>query len=323
MKLKKFLFLFAAAAISGGGCTMFKQIEYQTADGIALEQLDFNCNYDENTRKIYLAGAGGTFVMDLNRRISLFNGTKIWLFSPPKFDRDNILRIGVSDVQKIINPLLLKKYSLMRPVKRIVIDAGHGGHDNGAVGLKYKEKDLNLSLSLKIKSALEDKGFEVIMTRTEDKFLTLDERSEFAKQQQADLFLCVHHNASGSTKTAHGTETFSLSAAGMNSTQDKKGIIPTGTLPGNAFDDANINLNYQIQSHIINNISTNDRGMKFARFRVLVNAPCPAVLLEAGFVSNPDEEIASATDDRQTKIAQAVTDAILQFANQKGQKNEQ
>ncbi len=322
MKLKKILLLFAAAAITGGGCTMFKTVEYQTADGIALEKLDFDCNYDKNTRKIYLSGANGTFVMDLNRRISLFNGTKVWLFSPPKFDKENVLRIGVSDVQKIINPLLLKKYSLSRSVKRIVVDAGHGGHDNGAVGLKHKEKDLNLSLSLKIKSALENKGFEVIMTRAEDKFLTLDERSEFAKQQKADLFLCVHHNASGGTKKANGTETFSLSAAGMNSTQDRKGIIPAGTLPGNTFDDANINLNYQIQSHIINSIKTNDRGMKFARFRVLVNAPCPAILLEAGFVSNPDEEIASATEDRQTKIARAVTDAILQFTNQKEQHNE-
>lgn len=313
MKLKLFIF-FIAAVIFAGGCAMFKNVEYKTADGIALSKLDFDFYFAENDKKIYLSGQYGTLVMTLNRRIALFNGTKVWLYSPPKFDADGVLRINETDVQKIINPLLQKRYTLKNPVKRIVVDAGHGGHDNGAVGLKYKEKDLNLSLSFKIKSALEAKGFEVIMTRSEDKFLTLDERSEFAKQQKADLFLCIHHNASGVTSKAEGIETFSLSAAGMNSTQDKKGVIPAGTLPGNAFDEANINLNYQIQSHLINNLKVNDRGMKFARFRVLVNAPCPAILLEAGFVSNPAEEISIYSEERQNKTAAAAAEAVFQFA---------
>lgn len=314
MKLKKILF-FSLLTIFAGGCTMFKNIEYRTENGIALEKSTFNFTYDEDSRKIYLNGIGGTMIMDVNRRIARFNGTKIWLFTPAKFDNERVLRISENDIEKIIKPLLGKKYYLPSPIKRIVIDAGHGGHDNGAVGLKYKEKDLNLSLSRKIKSALGAKGFEVIMSRNEDKYLTLDERSEFAKAQKADLFLCIHHNASPSTKAAEGVETFSLSAPLVSSTHDRKNIVPAGKLPGNTFDDANINLSYQIQSHIINNLTVNDRGMKFARFRVLVNAPCPAILLEAGFVSNPAEEIAVNTDERQNKTAKSVAEAVQLFSD--------
>ena len=314
MKLKKILF-FSLLTIFAGGCNMLRNVEYKTDSGIALEKTGFDFTYDEDAGKIYLAGPGGTMIMNINRRISHFNGTKIWLFTPAKLDKDGILRISENDIEKIIIPLLGRKYLLTSPVKRIVIDAGHGGNDNGAVGLKYKEKDLNLALSRKIKSALEAKGFEVIMTRNEDIFLTLEERSKFAKEQKADLFLCIHHNASPATKTASGIETFSLSAPHVNSTHDKKGIVPAGILPGNAFDNANINLNYQIQSHIINNLSVNDRGMKFARFRVLVNAPCPAILLEAGFVSNPTEEIAVSADERQNKIACSVAEAVQLFSD--------
>ena len=309
---KIFFLLFTAIFI--GGCGLFRTVEYKTDNGIALEKTDFDFNYDEDNKKIYLTGPGGTMLMDVNRRISHFNGTKIWLFTPAKIDKDGILRISENDIEKIIIPLLGKKYSLPSPVKRIVIDAGHGGNDNGAAGLKYKEKDLNLALSRKIKSALEAKGFEVIMTRNEDIFLSLEERSKFAKEQKADLFLCIHHNASPATKTAAGIETFSLSAPHVNSTHDKKGIVPAGILPGNTFDNANINLSYQIQSYIINNLPVNDRGMKFARFRVLVNAPCPAILLEAGFVSNPAEEIAAGSDERQNKIAKSVAEAIQLFS---------
>ncbi len=292
---------------------MFKHIEYRTENGIALEQSGFDFSYDEDNRKIYLTGIGGTIVMNLNRRIARFNDTKIWFFSPAKFDDDNILRINENDIEKIINPLLNKKYYLPSPVKRIVVDAGHGGHDNGAVGLKYKEKDLNLSLSRKIKAALEAKGFEVILSRNEDIFLPLDERSKFAKDQKADLFLCIHHNASGTAPQASGIECFSLPAPGADSSHENGGKA-TPPLPGNKFDEANINLNYLLQSHLISTVNAVDRGVKFARYRVLVNAPCPAILIEAGFVSNKKEENELNSESRQNKTAEAVAAAVVKFA---------
>ena len=313
MGIKKIIF-FLLATVFAGGCSMFKVVEYKTEKGIALEQLGFDLDYDEETKKVKLCSSTGELIMTLNRRISLFNGTKVWLFSPVKFDDDEILRISESDVEKIIKPLMSKKYPLPSVVKRIIVDAGHGGEDTGAIGLKSKEKDLNLALSRKVKTALEAKGFEVIMTRDEDKFLTLDERSKFAAENKADLFICIHHNASGSTKAANGIESYSLSPANVNSTHDKKDTVPSGELPGNIFDEANINLSYYIQSCVINNTAANDRGMKFARFKVLVNAPCPAILFEAGFISNPSEEIAINSSERQDKTAKAIAEAVEKFS---------
>ena len=90
---------------------------------------------------------------------------------------------------------------------KVYIDAGHGGSDPGAIGSDLKEKDANLDIALKLKSKLEANGFEVVMTRTNDAYSTLDDRVNKANSSGADIFLSIHNNAALS-KYAHGTETY-------------------------------------------------------------------------------------------------------------------
>lgn len=295
---------------------MFRTVEYETQDGIALEKLGYDLDFDDENGKIEIRNNADVLNMNLNRRIAQFNGIKVWFYSPAKLDKYGDLRIGRNDIEKIMCPLFNRQAPLPRNIKRIVVDAGHGGEDSGAIGAKYKEKDLNLALSRKIKTALEAKGFEVIMTRDEDKFLTLDERSEFAEKQKADIFICVHHNAAASSPLAHGIETYSLTAAGEAGSHDRT-HTDQSERKGNKFDTENIVLNYLVQSKMIEKTSAYDRGVKFARYKVLVQAPCPAILLEAGFVSNKKEEDALNTDTRQKNIADAVAEAVCIFAGLK------
>lgn len=308
---EKNIFLFIILILFSWGCRMFKPVEFKTADGIALEKLDCNfyCNKEKN--EIFLSGKYGTFIMKPDCRTAEFNKRKIWLFSPVRYDKDGILRIEESNIEKIITPLLKRNYTIPDNAARIIIDPGHGMDDNGAVGAFSKEKDLNLSLSLKIREALEKKGFEVVMTRRDDSFLTLDARSDFAQKQQAGIFLSIHHNAS-ENKKANGIETYSLPPGGIAATHNTIKKIPDA-LPGNRFDNENINLNHLIHSHLIKQLGSFDRGSKFARYKVLVNAPCPAVLIEAGFISNQQEEIEINTEERQKKCAAAIAEALCEW----------
>lgn len=312
MKLKN-LFFVSAALVYCGGCAMFKNVEYHTSDGIAIEKLPYKYSFSEEEKTILLSHKDNVFDIKLNRRIAKLNGIKVWLLSPTRMDEQDIPRIHQTNVDNIIKPLLELQQPSPSPVKRIILDPGHGDHDKGAVGKISLEKDLNLKLALKLRQCLEDKGFEVIMTRSDDTFVSLDRRSEFAKEQKADLFISIHHNASIGAPNASGVETYSLSSAGMPSSNGTKGKIP-GTLPGNAFDAANVKLNYLIHSNLIKSVGGNDRGVKFARFKVLVNAPCPAVLVEVGFISNVKEEVLLNTEARQNKTADAIAKGIAEYA---------
>ena len=312
----KNIFVAIFITIFSWGCSLFKTIEFETADGLYIEQLGYKVKSLDDNKKILVSSGNDTMEMTVNRRIALFNGTKIWMYFPLTRDQYGDLRIRKVDFEKIINPLFSRNMMQKTPVKRIVIDAGHGNEDAGAIGKFSKEKDLNLSLSLKIKKSLEAKCFEVIMTRDSDIFLTLDARSEFAEKNNADLFLCIHHNAAAGVKTAHGIETYSLTAADNAGTHDKgKNVTATHERKGNKFDTQNVILNHLVQSKIIADTKAFDRGSKFARYKVLVLAPCPAILLEAGFVSNPKEEVTINSPEYQDKIASAVAEAVAEFAN--------
>ena len=294
---------------------MFRTVEFETADGIAVEKIDAVAEFSDDGKKVLLKNEQNTLEMTVNRRIVKLNGIKVWLTLPLKADVNGDWRISRVDFDKIITPLFLNKFQLSRDVKKIVVDAGHGGDDTGAVGKKYNEKDLNLALAFKIKSALEAKGFEVILSRDRDIFLTLDKRSEFAAEKQADIFLCIHHNAARGVPAAHGIETYSLTFGGCAGTHDSgRNATAKHERAGNKFDTENILLNYLVQSEVIGATGAFDRGVKFARYKVLVQAPCPAILFEGGFVSNTKEEEMINSAEHQTKAASAIAEAVAKFA---------
>ncbi len=240
-----------------------------------------------------------------------FNGGLIHLLHAPARDAEGNILLHPQDVRTVITPLLTGRTGIGRKVKTILIDPGHGGQEPGARGKRHREKDLNLALARKVADELAKRGFEVKMTRSADLDLPLDARGAMTGELRADLFLSIHHNASVAEEVT-GIETYALTPAGAESTNGR-GTVSEEALPGNRFDAAGLILAREIQSRLHTATGGPDRGVRFARFRVLAQSRCPAVLIEAGFITNPEEEKAAAGEERQKKVVKAIADGVVEF----------
>ncbi|WP_409303036.1 N-acetylmuramoyl-L-alanine amidase [Peribacillus sp. SCS-155] len=170
----------------------------------------------------------------------------------------------------------------------IVIDPGHGGKDPGA---KAVEKKLNLETALKLEAMLESKGANVIMTRSNDEYLTLSERVDVAEQYKPDAFISIHYNSSTST-SADGIDTFYY-ASNVNERE----------------------LAECIQEELIKQTGLDDRGVQIGNFHVIRENKYPAILVELGFLSNPTELKIVSTSSYQTKAASAITKGLENYFN--------
>ncbi len=177
--------------------------------------------------------------------------------------------------------------------KKICLDAGHGGKDSGALGpAGAREKDVNLAISLKTKENLEKYGADVVLTRGDDTFVSLHDRTVIAEKEGCDIFISTHANsASKKKRLAHGTETYWYT---KGDSQDKK--LATG-----------------LHTNIVETIGLTDRGVKKAAFQVLREADMPAALIETAFISNSSEEALLTDPVFQEKVALGVTKGILGF----------
>jgi N-acetylmuramoyl-L-alanine amidase len=220
-----------------------------------------------------------------------------------------------------------------RPV--IIIDAGHGGHDGGAQGF-VNEKVVVLEISLKVQALLEAAGFEVIMSRAGDYFISLPERSTLATPERS-LFVSIHVN-SAENRAAHGIETWvfgqPLNEAALQQAIRENGGGELGrVLTSEALAHVNAiskdllaqeQLHFSrllaemVQSSLIAATGAVDRGVRQSAFAVLRNARIPAVLLELGFVRHPVEGPKLGTASYQTKLAEAIVAGIINFYEQNG-----
>jgi N-acetylmuramoyl-L-alanine amidase len=201
-------------------------------------------------------------------------------------------------------------------IKKIVIDAGHGGKDYGAVGKKGIEKEINLSIALKLGAYIQKNlpDVEIVYTRTEDVFIGLDERSQIANNSGADLFISIHCNANPS-KSPYGTETYVMGLHKSNENLDVamrenaviayeedytskyEGYDPNSAesfiifnLMQHSFLEQSLNMASFVQTEFSERAKRKDRGVKQAGFLVLWKTSMPSVLVEVGFLSNPKEE---------------------------------
>ncbi|OGQ44472.1 MAG: hypothetical protein A3A85_07325 [Deltaproteobacteria bacterium RIFCSPLOWO2_01_FULL_42_9] len=220
-------------------------------------------------------------------------------------------------------------------LRTIVIDPGHGGEDTGAVGPSgIKEKDINLAIAMRLKKLLAEKtNAIVILTRADDRFIPLDERTNIANKNEADLFISIHTNASY-RKGADGVETYFLSFEASD--EDAKRAV--------AFENAVVSLEKKtetknsddlktilmdmaqtsvlndssqladiIQENLCKVLKGENRGIKQAPFIVLAGAAMPAVLVEVGFISNADEEKRLTSGETQEIIAEAIFKSVMRF----------
>ena len=264
-------------------------------------------------RQILMKNRWNSIEVQTNGRTIRINGINVWLHYPCYNTRHG-WSIRMDDFQKTIDPILRSyKYLTPKMPKIVVLDPGHGGKDSGAIGKRnVYEKLAVLSIALRVRKKLQAKNIKVYMTRSTDRFLTLEQRSAYAKKVGADLFISIHADAAGSP-SASGIETFVMTAQGYDSTNSfgkgEKG--PSGA--GNKRDAANAILGYSIQANLFKQVHRIDRGLRRARFAVLRNAPCPAVLVECGFLSNPTEEKLMLDKRYRDKLAQGITNGILGY----------
>ncbi|PYQ15488.1 MAG: hypothetical protein DMF79_19665, partial [Acidobacteria bacterium] len=204
-------------------------------------------------------------------------------------------------------------YSLARQLglgaRRIVIDPGHGGHDPGTIGPGgLQEKDLVLDVSLRLEKLVRaELGAEVVMTRSTDAYVPLEERTAIANSKGADLFLSVHGNASRDHR-ARGIETYFLSFAHAATLKDLQQLVKAITL--NSKIDESRDFAASVQEAMVQNVrqqhAVEDRGVHTAPFYVLIGANMPSVLAEIAFVTNPDDEKRLKTRDYRDLIARAL-----------------
>lgn len=270
----------------------------------------FECTESSEKSVTYESGQTSISLL-LNSRKLIFNDTLI-LMNAPATVRKRKWVISEADTAGTLGPLVNPSKFLERVGSTLVVlDAGHGGSDSGAVGKGgTKEKDVVLDIATRAKHILESRGVAVRMTRDADTTLNLGTRQVLAKKWRADVFVSIHINSAANRKSG-GAETFVLTAEGYASTA--QGSKPGGMCPGNHFDPANTVLAYDVHRALMKRTALGDRGVKRARFEVLRNASCPSILVEAGFISNPDEETRIRTDAYRMAAAEGISEGILSY----------
>jgi N-acetylmuramoyl-L-alanine amidase len=217
-------------------------------------------------------------------------------------------------------------------IKRIVIDPGHGGKDPGACGKTLKEKDVVLQITKRLKERIEEEsGVEVILTRDDDYYVPLPERTALANYKKADLFISIHANAAFS-KSATGFEVFHLSAIASDKQAEALAELENRSIKldgkdgfkdytqqiladmaQSGFIKESIELASVIQKEVVSRLNMKARGVKSANFYVLKDALMPAVLVETGFISNGYEESRLKDEKFLYGMTDSLCDAILRY----------
>lgn len=233
----------------------------------------------------------------------------------------------------------IRRPELAPGIRTIVIDPGHGGTETGAIGPSgIQEKELTLALARELEARLEQSGLRVVLTRNEDANVPHDNRTAIANQNKADLFISIHLNSSLG-QGAHGAETYFLSAEATDASAARAAAAenlegaPQEAPPADpeAMEDLQLILWDLAQSHhmaesqrfaklvqgeLNQALQLRDRGVKQAPFRVLMGAAMPAVLVELGFLSNPDEETKLQDPEYRGALIAALTRAIQRYKAQ-------
>lgn len=237
---------------------------------------------------------------------------------------------------------LVAQGSAVKGLNVVVIDAGHGGKDPGALGKTAKEKDIVLSVALKLGNLIKKNypNVKVVYTRDKDVFIELNERANIANRNNANLFISIHVNSVDGSSSSHGTETFvmgihkneaNLAVAKRensvilqedNYSSKYDGFDPNDpesniifSLFQNAYSDQSLLLAASIQNEF-SSLKRFDRGVKQAGFLVLWKTAMPSVLAELGFISNPDEEAYLKSEAGQNELAVSLYNAFAKYKSQ-------
>ena len=243
-------------------------------------------------------------------------------------------------MKRIVTSIVLSvAMSLTAHAFTVVIDAGHGGDDPGAIGRIAREKTLNLNAAMQLGAMIKEAypEVDVIYTRQTDVFIPLHKRADIANKNKADLFISIHSNASDN-RNASGAETFVLGTERMEDNLDiamrenaviklesdyqssYEGFDPNSIDSYIMFDlmqsdymNQSLQFATLVQKQFVDSLKRGDRGVRQAAFLVLLRTTCPSVLIEMGFISNLDEERFLASEEGKIGITRSIFRAFSQF----------
>lgn len=248
---------------------------------------------------------------------------------------------AIIDDEETFKDIIPKEKEISATAKVIVLDAGHGGHDPGAVGPHgTKEKDINLAIVLQLEKVFKkDKNYKVILTRNDDTFIPLVERANIANKNKADLFISVHcnanlnRNASGfevyflsehaSDQEAISTETLENSVVALEDKSDEKKTVLQNMLWSmvvNEYINESSELSSFIAAEASGRLKVPNRGLKQANFYVLRGTQMPSVLVETSYISNYTEESKLNTGSFQKSAADSIYEGVKKYYARKANK---
>ena len=254
----------------------------------------------------------GTLSMRVGSRIGQYAGLEYWLGFAPQIV-NGLPYIQSVDAKKTLQPLI-ESGSYRPSLGVIVLDPGHGGSDTGTRSLApvANEKQYTLDWALRLRPLLEVRGWRVVLTRTSDKDVSLLDRVAVADKANAAIFLSLHFNSGAQNRELAGIETYCLTPTGMPShlvrgyEDDMR-----QTFPNNTYDEQNLMLALRLHRSLLRHTGAADRGLRRARFMgVLRGQNRPAVLIEAGYLSNPTEARKIASAEYRQLLAEGVAKAL-------------
>ncbi|MCX6965576.1 MAG: N-acetylmuramoyl-L-alanine amidase [Verrucomicrobia bacterium] len=257
----------------------------------------------KNGRFFEILGKGRKMRGEIGKREIFINNVKYVLCFPIR-ERNGSILISAMDVTKIIEPVM--RPSLIKnaaPIRTVILDAGHGGHDSGAKGSRGIEKEAALDVVLRAKRLLEQNGYTVHTTRSRDVFI----------QFPNAIFVSVHFNKSLGGG-ASGIETFALAPRGVPSMDEENfSYSDLKQHPGHARDPENIALATALHSSMLRQMRLYDRGIKRARFVVIRDIKIPGVLLEGGFMNHPVDGRLIASSQFRDAFARAILEGVSRY----------
>lgn len=262
------------------------------------------------------SGAGRDLTVTANRREILINGIAHWL-AFPVLEQDGKFFLCRLDLGKTVEPAFRPERIPGFPaVNTVVLDAGHGGRDNGAHSPYEFEKNFALDVARRVRNELRKSGVRVVLTRNSDSFVELPARAAAANRLKDAIFVSMHFNATDENRAANGFEIYCATPRGAPSTAyeqlSERDMVGES---GNEHDLHSFALANTISHSMHGQMTMTDRGVKRARFAVLRLARVPAVLIEGGFLTNPGDARNIASRPWRDAYAAAIARGILEYRN--------
>lgn len=310
--------------------------------GTLCDMKGLNCSYDTYTRTAILRKGAHKINLAVGEKMVLVDGQVQYLRHPVDMYQGMVV-LPYRFKEQILDTLFvdescpaIREKVVITQIKKVVIDAGHGGKDPGAIGRTgLREKDVNLDIAKRLSKLLRSQGVEVVMTRTSDRFIALSTRVEIANRSGADLFISIHSNANR-VRSLNGLEVYYVSSSVNDSQRAIQAASNTVlSLDSSSFASRSTNLkailwdmiytNNRAESielgrsicrKIDSNLDTRVIGVKGARYYVLKGINIPGVLVETGFLTNYNEERRLKNGYYRQEIADCIAQAVSSYSRE-------